>query len=141
MSVLLVTALYNLYPDELEDYSLSLDFRINQINELAECNIDMIVFVDPDIKHLLPIFSNKCKVIPFELDKIKTYASLKNHSDSIELPSHRSNTKDTYKYLSLMNSKIDFIELAMDIKNNFHIMHGLMLEYLKLLKIKPQESN
>ena len=129
MSLLLVTALYDLYhgrgfetrPQTINwsESWLSLDFRIRQIQDLAECNVDMIVFVDPEIASLLPQFSNGCKVVPCPLDRIQTYSGVMMQSDLISLPATRNEPKDTLEYLALMNSKLDFIKLAMEIRREF----------------------
>ena len=129
MSLLLVTALYDLYhgrgfetrprTSNWSESWLSLDFRIRQIQDLAECDVDMVVFVDPEIASLLPRFPDGCKVIPCPLDEIKTYSAVMMQSVMIALPATRNETKDTLGYLALMNSKLDFIELAKEINTGF----------------------
>jgi len=129
MSLLLVTALYDLYQgmgfesspptSSWSESWLSLDFRIKQIQDLAECNVDMVVFVDPKIEPLLPKFYDGCTIIPYPLDKVRTYSSVIRQSDVLALPAMRNETKDTLEYLALMNSKLDFVELAMELRDGF----------------------
>jgi hypothetical protein len=123
MSVLFVSMLYDLYPNERSDGALpvgrgvgfsprDIRFRLHQFAQLAACAIELVLFVDPALLSDLPPLSSLVQVIPLAVTDIAQYQRLRSASSVVCLPPHRDRVKDTYEYLCLINSKNELIERA-----------------------------
>ena len=115
MKTLHVSCLYDLYkippgPDP-ELYNLSLDFRKEHYRWLIECDIDLIMFVDPELIADLPVVKSNVRIVPLSLDNLKIYKRI-CQLDNIEFPAVRRPAKDTLKYMALINSKLEMMQLA-----------------------------
>ncbi len=100
-----VSALYRIHDDEFDNVTL----MNNNYSHLLNSPLNVIVFVDDYYYHLLDIY--KPKLILKNLDEIKIYQHI--ITNNVSLPANRNTTKDTLKYIALMNSKIEFLNLAL----------------------------
>lgn len=109
-----VSCLYDLYhvpvgPDP-DLNRLSLETRLKNIQWLLGCDIPLILYADPDLKQHLHTVPDNVTVIYLPLSEIKTYNNIM--SQSVTLPVERNTKKDRQEYYALMNSKLDFIQMA-----------------------------
>lgn len=117
-NTLYVSCLYDLYNldislEETDAWSISWltkEFRYKHIEWLFSCDIDLILFTQEDHLNFLPPSTNRIRIIPYRLEDIPTYQKIIN--SNITLPLKRHEIKDTKKYFALMNSKLDFIQIA-----------------------------
>ena len=115
MKTLHVSCLYDLYkippgPDP-ELYNLSLDFRKQHYRWLIDCDIDLIMFVEPELVSDLPAVKSNVRIVPLSLDTLKIYNRITQAGD-LQLPDVRKPAKDTQKYMALINSKLEMMNLA-----------------------------
>ena len=108
MIKMLVTCYYNVYnkPEKFMEY-------LYTFYDLGISGIPMILFTDPSLVHKFKIFPPSVKVIGMPLEYFELYRIGMNYQG--ELPGARSPGKDTKEYLSLMNSKIEFILRASEV--------------------------
>ena len=115
MKTLHVSCLYDLYkippgPDP-QLYNLSLDFRKQHYRWLIDCDIDLIMFVEPELVTDLPAVKSNVRIVPLSLDNLKVYNRIMTAGD-LQLPDVRKSAKDTQKYMALINSKLEMMQLA-----------------------------
>ena len=102
-----VTAYYKIYDDS--DNESYVDYFLKWADKGAK----VILFLDPLYEAVKDKFKDYPNVtvindVPFaDLPVAKLF-----NQDTVELPTARNEKKDTYKYLVLMNSKLDFIKMA-----------------------------
>jgi hypothetical protein len=138
---MLVTCYYDLYntPEAFMKY-------VYLFCDLAGSGIPIMVFTDPSLVTKFRIFPPWVRVIGIPLESFELYKLAMSYNR--DLPSQRSSQKDTKEYLSLMNTKIEFIKKASEltddktfiwidfgilkIMNNIHIV----LDYLKYINSK-----
>lgn len=121
MSQLFVSALYNLYEDlpcddlpDTEKWSekwLSLQFRLDQLTKLLQCDVDLCLFLQPNLLKHLPPLGPRVRLVVMNLTDLPIYKEIVAHSD-ISLPADRNVVKDKIEYFALMNTKIDFVYYA-----------------------------
>lgn len=102
----LVTAYYKIYDDSDNENYMDYFFKI------ADKGPNIVLFLDPIYADFAPKFEKYSNVkvinnIPFEQFPIS-----KMYPSDCNLPLTRNEKKDTYKYLVLMNSKLEFIKMA-----------------------------
>ena len=120
MSVLFVTAMYDLYNEvnsktlpDTEKWSeswLKIDFRLKHLEKLLGCDVDILLFVQPSILPFIKIQHKRLMIVPLGLDNSKTYTKI--ISKQLTLPKNRNVVKDKLEYFALMNAKLDFMVLA-----------------------------
>jgi hypothetical protein len=105
---MLVTSFYDIYgrPDRVMEY-------IYLFYDLAASGIPMILFTDPSLVSKFRIFPPTLHVIGLPLETFELYQIGMGFTGA--LPSTRSPEKDTKEFLSLMNTKIEFILRASEI--------------------------
>lgn len=120
MTTLFVTAMYDLYNDprlkklpDTENWSeswLHIEFRLKHLENLLDCDVDIMLFVQPTIIPFIKSKNSRIKIVPINLTDLTTYNKIS--SRNLILPKHRNATKDKLEYFSLMNAKIDFMVKA-----------------------------
>jgi hypothetical protein len=123
MATLFVSMLYDLYPKE-KTASLSsvsqgaelsqrdICFRLQQLAHLTACDIDLVLFVDPELLGDLPPLTPRVTVIPLDLAEISVYRRLLIASNKSALPANRHQAKDTAEFLALINAKNELVARA-----------------------------
>ena len=117
MKTLYVSCLYDLYkippgPDP-ELYNLSLDFRKKHYEWLINCDVDLIMFVEPELMADLPPVKPNIRIVPLSLENLQVYKHVVS-TPNLTLPEIRKAAKDTQKYMALINSKLEMMMLARD---------------------------
>jgi len=105
---MLVTCFYDIYnkPEKFMEY-------IYLFYDLASSGIPIIVFTDPSLVSKFRIFPASVKVYGIPLENCELYSiAMKYNRD---LPNTRNNTKDTKEFLSIMNTKVEFLLKASNI--------------------------
>jgi hypothetical protein len=104
---MLVTSFYEIYgrPERISQY-------FEWFKELGNSGLPIIVFTDPEYVKLFVDFPTTVRVIPQSLDTFELYQLGMNYKGA--LPNNANKEKDTKEFLSLMNTKIEFIKNAMN---------------------------
>lgn len=111
MNIAYVSALYNIYGKE--DVS---NILIKNVTFLIKSGINLIIYVDDFYEKILNDIglSDKIKLINRPLCAFNIYNAIINSKNMLNLPSRRNQAKDTYEYIALMNTKIEFLLHAMN---------------------------
>jgi hypothetical protein len=106
MNITYVTALYNIYSDKYTTTRLEKD-SVNLLNS----KLNVIIYVDDYYNNLIKKIGvdPNIEVILSSLDELYIYNMIMRNKYDISLPTNRNQSKDTYEYLSLMNTKIEFM--------------------------------
>lgn len=104
---MLITSFYEIYgrPDRISQY-------FEWFSALGKSGIPIIVFTDPQHVELFADYPKTVQVISQSLDTFEMYQIGMNYKG--ELPYTANRGKDTKEFLSLMNTKIEFIKNAMN---------------------------
>lgn len=101
-----VTAYYKIYEDsDNENY-------IDYFLKWADKGASVVLFLDPLYASVAEKFANYPKVKVIDTVAFEDLPVAKLFPDDCNLPASRNVKKDTYKYLVLMNSKLEFIKMA-----------------------------
>lgn len=126
-----VTALIGLDDYKREDYKVA--DRIEHFKSLAATGIPICIYASPCFKEALePILQeySNLKVIQWldydEMEAAKIVAE--RQKDVLRLPVYRTETKDTMKFMTLMNNKVFFLKDAME-KNPFDSTHFAWIDF------------
>lgn len=105
---MLVTSFYDIYhkPEKFMEY-------LYLFYDLGSSGIPMILFTDPSLVSKFRIFPPCVKVIGVPLEEFELYRIGMSYEG--ELPAQRSLTKDNKEFLSLMNTKIEFLLRASEV--------------------------
>lgn len=108
---MLVTSYYDIYnkPEKFYEY-------LDVFYELGISGLPIILFTSPNLVKKFRIFPSSVKVIGVPLETFELYKI--GISSNCDLPNNRSQTKDTREFLSLMNTKIEFILRASEISED-----------------------
>lgn len=115
---LFVTALFDLYPHiktgcitkgKWTTGHLTASFRQECLKLLMDSGVEIAAYVQKDIAENLGDVPSNVRLIPTDLCDVLTFRRLSSIKTRPDLPSNRNDVKDTYEYLSLMNSKFDFV--------------------------------
>lgn len=122
-----VTAYYDIYgtPEQFDTY-------LTLFRPLGMSGLPIIVFVDPSDVDRYHEFPDSVHIIGRSLDTFELYQMAMAYKG--ELPAHRNETKDTKAFLALMNTKVEFLKAAKDIRNNS--MNWIWIDYgiMKIMK-------
>ena len=108
--MIFVSAMYDLYPNAPQRH-LGIEFRLHHLRKLLACDIDIILFVDPAIVEHLPPHGPKLHVRKMSLSEITTFSKIMSVGRELHIPNGNPE-KDVLAYHALMNSKIEFLQLA-----------------------------
>ena len=139
MEITYVTAFYKIYDDTLNNY-------VAHFIKFLEFGYTTILYLDSsleEIKEQLSVYTNLTIITDVGFESLTV-------DKPTNLPSTRNQTKDTYKYLVLMNSKTDFVLRASKLsttENLAWIDFGLtkllkdpQSAYKKLIQVNIPES-
>jgi hypothetical protein len=148
MNVTYVTALYNIYNNN--------DSTLNRLKKdsirLLTSKLNLIVYVDNFYHEIIKAINipQNVKIILLPSDELIIYNKIMNKNGS--LPLDRNHEKDTFEYLALMNTKIEFLYKAsivtdteyiawVDAGINKHFTNpDISFEKLEKLQIKNVET-
>jgi hypothetical protein len=118
-NVTFVTSYFKIYDNDY-DMTKTFEKRLELFLKLADTGINICIFTSPEFKEIFEEIDNKYENVKLigvylksELKFSRTYFS--SEIELCELPDKRSHIKDTEDYISLMNSKIDFVKKVIDI--------------------------
>lgn len=128
-TVTFVAAFLDLNEDRSKDKSVEKCFGLFQ--RLIESQINICVYVSKSyystLKDICKDRQNVCLMESIELSDLWTYQTTKSVAD-ITLPDEKLSHHDTYNFLVLMNSKIEFVTKAMEI-NPFRTTHFAWIDF------------
>jgi hypothetical protein len=129
---MLVTSYYDIY-NKPENFTTYLEL----FSKLGNSGIPIILFTDPSLVSNFESFSS-VKVIGLPLESYELYSIAAKYNG--DLPSSRNNAKDTKEFLSLMNTKIEFVKKASDLTDDDTL---IWVDYgiLKIIKNKDRFIN
>lgn len=142
-TVTLVTALISLDDYKREDYKVG--DRIEHFKSLAATGIPICIYASSCFKEELePLFEkyNNLKIIEWvEYDEMETAKIVaRRQLDVLRLPVFRTETKDTMKFMTLMNNKVFFLKDAIE-KNVFETKHFAWIDFgIGYIFRKPKET-
>jgi len=118
--------------DKLFDWYKNLEDCFLLFEKLFQVkDIKIVLFLSKDFKEkgdeFLQKYPNNLKIVYLELDDLWTYNEVKK-INNISLPIERSQTKDTVKYMSLQNSKLELISKAIH-SNYFNTKHYAWIDF------------
>jgi hypothetical protein len=134
MSITFVTAFFNIYSHAFQNRDT--EWRFQHFRKLAETGIQLAIICSPDdsmyFENILIEFSN-VKIIQYiYLRDTWTFRICneieKEIGQSILLPNTRNPNKDTREYILLMNSKAEFLKIALD-KNPWGSTHFAWIDF------------
>lgn len=141
-----VTSYYHIYENDKLFNDKTIEWRFNQFKDIASTGINICLYTDkicyehaeefikeyPNIKLMSSITD--------DLTNTTTYKSIIN-CDNIEytLPENRHPTKDTAEYMILMNTKIEFMNNAIQ-QNPFHSSHFAWIDFSISYIFKNKEN-
>jgi hypothetical protein len=119
-SITFITCLIKIYDDnEIPFHHKDTEWRLQHFRDLANTGIRLCVY---GCEHFFPIlklleseYSENVKIMQLNWKDTETYKicmeTFQSHGESI-LPERRNHKKDTIEYMTLMNSKIEFVNDA-----------------------------
>jgi hypothetical protein len=127
-----VSAFLDLEEDRNNENLKTTQTYFNNFEKLASSGISICLFSSEkymnNLKEICKFYSN-IYLEPFSINLFDTWVSKRTKEvNDLLLPEIRSNYKDTYNYMIAMNSKIDFIELAIKL-NPFNTTHFAWIDF------------
>jgi hypothetical protein len=116
-TMLFVSAMYDLYPNASQPH-LGIAFRLHHLRKLLACDIDIILFADPAIVEQLPPPGPRLHIRKMSLSDITTFSKIMSAGGELQMPSANPE-KDVLAYHALINSKIEFLQLAAQMMPGF----------------------
>jgi hypothetical protein len=131
-----VTCFYDIYnrPDKIEEH-------IKLFQPLADSGLNIHLYTSPECSHHFKNYPKNIKILEIPLNMLELY-NLGINSDA-SLPIERNLNKDTREYISLMNTKIEFLLRSSEICEDKNLIwidfgifklfnnHSQCIEYLK----------
>jgi len=111
-------------PDKRYDHNrVSFDRRVQYFMKMVELDINICLFISPDIKELMENLTSKyknvtiCEVLDInDLEITKITNHYKEHNNCLkEIETKNKNTKDVPDYMLIQNSKIEFVKKSIDL--------------------------
>lgn len=131
-NILFVSCFVKIYKN-INNNERSDEWRINHFKCLLETGINIILFIsieyENNFKYLKLIYPNLIYKIIDIYTELPLFINIPNEPT---LPNIRNNSKDTYEYMALMNSKLEFIIKAMKIitKQNYYAWIDFNISYI-----------
>ncbi len=125
-----VTCLYDIYnkADKMEEY-------IKLFSPIAESGLQIHLYTSPELAHHFKNYPKNVHIFEIPLSFFELYSLGIN--STCNLPSQRTEHKDTREYLSLMNNKIEFMLRSTEICEDENII-WIDFAILKLFKNTTQ---
>lgn len=112
MNITYVSALYDIYNARYTSQRLA-----NDVTIMLKQKMKLILFVDKfyyDIVSKMG-YSNSVTIIELPIESLHIYNMIMANKHFLHLPHVRNYEKDTYEYIALMNSKIEFLHRALNL--------------------------
>jgi hypothetical protein len=139
-TVTFVTSFLDLEEDRSKDKSVEKCFTF--FKKLVDSGIHICVFISKRYyemaKEICEGRKNVCLMTTIELSDLWTYKTTKEYAD-ISLPDVRTEHHDTYNFLVLMNSKIEFVSKAIQV-NPFNTTHFSWIDFSICHVIKSETT-
>ena len=133
-NVTFVTSWIHIYKDIVFDNKTN-DWRFENFDIILRTGIQICIFVSPDfydkMVELAARYENLkiIECIPLEETQVyKICDSIKNDGIELLMPTNRHSSKDSYEYLVLINSKIQFIKTAIE-HNPWNSTHFAWIDF------------
>ena len=123
----------NLYDTPFENKDA--DWRFGHFAKIAETGIQLCVYCSPDCREYLERFATQypnIKIMKYvtiqDMWAFKTVQMLRTMGETVELPCRRNMPKDTVEYISMMHSKVEFLQMAID-ENPWNSTHFAWIDF------------
>ena len=138
-----VTAFLQL-DDKLFDWYKNIDECFILFQKLFKIkNLKIVLYLSNIFKEkgeeFLQKYEDRLKIIYIELDDLWTYKEVKK-INNISLPIERSEIKDTIRYMTLQNSKLELIQKAINL-DLFHTKHYSWIDFRIFYIIKENKED
>jgi Bacterial protein of unknown function (HtrL_YibB) len=130
--VTFVTAFMNIYDKPLHDIR-DISWRFDHFAKLAKTGIPICVYVDTKsedfMRQFIDVFDEGHRVrIMRVLDITDTWVHKTCLNAPVQMPPNRTPSKDTYEYMVLMNSKIEFLKDTIE-QNPWNTDHFAWIDF------------
>jgi hypothetical protein len=134
MTITFVTAFFNIYANPV--HNRDVEWRFQHFRKLAETGIQLAVICSPDdsvyFENILIQYPNVRVIQYIYLQDTWTFRVCdeieKEIGEPMKLPATRNPDKDTREYILLMNSKAEFLKIAVD-KNPWGSTHFAWIDF------------
>jgi len=146
-NVTFVTSWIHIYKDTVFDNKTS-DWRFENFEVILRTGIQICIFVSPDFYDKMAELAARYEnlkimgTISLEETQIcKICDAVKNDGVELLMPTNRHPKKDSYEYLILINSKIQFIKTAIE-RNPWNSTHFAWIDFsiAYVLRDKPRST-
>ena len=126
MPITFVTGLINL--NEIRPPCKNIDRYLNMFQHLIDSNIQLHVYLSPDYYEMFKdrISSDKVVLASIRLEDFRAYKELS--TIQVSLPEIRNEIKDTYNYITCMNSKTELVQMSIN-NNVFNSTHFAWIDF------------
>ena len=147
-NVTFVTSWIHIYKNNVFDNKTN-DWRFENFEVILKSGIQICIFVSPDFYdkmiELAARYENLkiIECIPLEETRVyKICDAIKKEGIELLMPTVRHNEKDIYEYLILINSKIQFINMAIE-RNPWNSTHFAWIDFsiAYVLRDKPRSTD
>ena len=126
-----VTSWFSIYDDnELPNDNKTTQWRKEQFINILSTGVNICIYVSPEyydqVLELSQEYSNLKIMKVMQLSETRAYQSCVNID--LFLPERRSEKKDTFEYMVIINSKFEFIADAVE-KNPFESSHFIWIDF------------
>jgi len=139
MTITFVTSWFDIYKDYIYDNKTK-EWRLEQFKQILTTGINICIYVSPeykeDIENLCEQFENLKLMKSLKIEETEAYKCCEGIE--ISLPKNRNIQKDTFEYMVLMNSKIEFTSDA-SIQNPWNSTHFAWIDFSISYMIKNKD--
>jgi hypothetical protein len=140
MTITFVTSWFDIYKDYIYDNKTK-EWRLEMFKDILSTGINICIYVSPeykeDIEELSRRFENLKLMRTMKLEETVAYKCCEGIE--ISLPQNRNEKKDTFEYMVLMNSKIEFTgDVAR--KNPFNSTHFAWIDFSISYMIRNKDT-
>lgn len=117
-NVTFVTCYFTIYEEDISP-SRSFEKRLELFLKIADTGINICIFISPEVKNkmfeIIEKYNNIKLIDVYSKEELRFSCKYFPEIELCKLPDNRNSKKDTEFYMSLMNSKIDFIKSVIDV--------------------------
>lgn len=138
-SITFVTCFLDIYEESTiikVNKDKSIENRIYYFKELASTGIQICLYISTNMEEIMKPIFNEYKNIKYKIINYKDLKILQIINEhNVTLPMNRCTIKDSFEYITLMNSKIEFMDYAIK-ENPWNSSHFAWIDFSIFYMIK-----